>query len=664
MVESKRLYFPLSVVLAISLSVVIACGKDSPTEPAQQIPARITLSAISVTINAIGESIVLNATVLDRDNTVIQSAAVTWRSSNTDVATVSGSGQVTAVKNGSAQITATAGNASATANLTVSQAATSVTITPSSATLNAIGETVQLEATAFDTGNSAIGGAVITWSSSDPTVATIGADGLVTAVSNGTAQITAASGNASADATISVMQTVGSITVLPAAVTLMAIGETAQLSASVSDNRDMTIADAGVEWSSNDPTVATVNEEGLVTALNNGVTLITVQSGTATASATVTVMQAAGGITLEPSEVTLMAIGETAQLTATVSDSRGELIDDAGVEWSSNDPTVASVNEEGLVTAVANGITLITAQSGTATASATVTVIQAAGGITLEPPEVTLIAIGETAQLTASVVDDRGELIADAEVEWSTSDPAVASVNEEGLVTAVANGITLITAQSGTATASATVTVIQAADGITLEPSEVTLIAIGETAQLTASVVDDRGELIAEAGVEWSTSDPAVATVDGDGLVTAVSNGTAQITATAGNTMADATITVMQTAGSITVLPAAVTLMAIGETAQLTATVSDSRGEPIADAGVEWSTNDPTVASVNEEGLVTAVANGVTLITVQSGTATASATVTVMQAAGGITLEPPEVTLIAIGETAQLTASVATAGNT
>ena len=46
MVESKRLYFPLSVVLAISLSVVIACGKDSPTEPAQQIPARITLSAI------------------------------------------------------------------------------------------------------------------------------------------------------------------------------------------------------------------------------------------------------------------------------------------------------------------------------------------------------------------------------------------------------------------------------------------------------------------------------------------------------------------------------------------------------------------------------------------------------------------------------------------
>ena len=214
----NRSHLPLVVILAISLSVMPACGKDSPTQPAQQVPARITLSATSISLNAIGETAVMTATVLDQDNDVIQGADVTWKSSDTNVATVSGNGQITAVDNGSAQITATAGAASASANVTVSQSANSVTVTPASVTLTAVGATAQLDATVYDSGNKPIPDAEITWSSNDPAVATVSASGLVTAVTNGTARISASSGNNSASATITVMQTAGRITILPGAV--------------------------------------------------------------------------------------------------------------------------------------------------------------------------------------------------------------------------------------------------------------------------------------------------------------------------------------------------------------------------------------------------------------------------------------------------------------
>ena len=558
-----------------------------------------------------------------------------WSTSDPAVATVDGDGLVTAVSNGTAQITATSGNATADATITVMQTAGSITVLPAAVTLMAIGETAQLTATVSDSRGELIADAGVEWSTSDPAVASVDEEGLVTAVKNGSAQITATAGNASASATVTVIQAAGGITLEPSEVTLIAIRETAQLTATVSDSRGELIADAEVEWSTSDPAVASVDEEGLVTAVKNGSAQITATAGNTSATAYVTVSQAATSVTITPSSATLNAIGETAQLEATAFDTGNSAIGGAVFTWSSSDPTVATVGADGLATAVSNGTAQITATSGNATADATITVMQTAGSITVLPAAVTLMAIGETAQLTATVSDSRGELIADAEVEWSTSDPAVASVDEEGLVTAVKNGSAQITATAGNASATAYITVSQAATSVTITPSSATLNAIGETAQLEATAFDTGNSAIGGAVFTWSSSDPAVATVDGDGLVTAVSNGTAQITATSGNATADATITVMQTAGSITVLPAAVTLMAIGETAQLTASVVDYRGEPIADAEVEWSSNDPTVATVNEEGLVTAVANGITLITAQSGTATASATVTVIQAAGG-----------------------------
>ena len=359
-----RFRFTCYMIIPI-LAIMTACGKDSPVEPEIRTPSRITLSSNSVTLNAIGHTFQINATVLDQDNNVFSGASVTWSSSNPAVATVSGSGLVTAVSGGSARISVTSGGASASASVAVMQVAFSVAIAPTSVTLALLGESVQLEAAVYDSGNARISGAAVAWSSTNPLVATVSSSGLVTAVSNGTAQVTATSGGASSSVTVTVMQTVGNITLVPAVVTLTAIGETEQLTASVYDVSGQPFSDAEVNWFSSNPAIVAVDAHGLLTAMSNGTVLIKATANGQSASTAVTVMQSASRVEISPMTAMLSSIGETVQLTARVRDRNGHIITDAALNWSSDDPSVATVSMQGLVTAVMNGTAQIAAESGT-----------------------------------------------------------------------------------------------------------------------------------------------------------------------------------------------------------------------------------------------------------------------------------------------------------
>ena len=423
--------------------------------------------------------------------------------------------------------------------------ATRVEISPSSANLTSVGQTVQLNARAFDQNNAQMSAAVVTWSSSAAGVATVSGQGLVTAVQNGTATITGRSGNASASITVTVTLSVGSIVIEPASATLMALGETVQLTAAVLDRNGQPIAGAVVTWTSSAVGVATVSAQGLVTAVKNGTATITARSGSASATSTVTVMQSVGSIVVEPASATLMALGETVQLTATVLDPNRLPVADAVVTWTSSDDLVATVSTQGLVTAVQNGVAAITARSGSASASIPVTVMQSVGSIAIEPASATLTALGETVQLTATVLDPNRLPVADAVLSWSSSDASVAVVSGEGLVTAVSNGTATITARSGSASATSTVTVMQSVGSIAIEPASATLMALGETVQLTATVLDRNRHPVADAVVSWSSSDVSVAMVSGEGLVTAISYGTAAITARSGSASSSLTVMVL-----------------------------------------------------------------------------------------------------------------------
>ncbi|MCY4573114.1 MAG: Ig-like domain-containing protein, partial [Gemmatimonadetes bacterium] len=155
------------------------------------------------------------------------------------------------------------------------------------------------------------------------------------------------------------------------------------------------------------------------------------------------------------------SLGETAQLTATVHDQNGNAMVGAAVAWASTDPTVATVDQSGLVTAAGNGETNLTATAGAATAMVAVVVEQVPNSIVLSALPDSL-AVGDSIQMTAEALDGLDNLIAGTTFEWSSSDTMIATIDQEGWVRAKAAGSTEITAAAGTtASATAMVTGVQ-----------------------------------------------------------------------------------------------------------------------------------------------------------------------------------------------------------
>ena len=180
-------YIRLSAVL-----LLLACGDGgttptSPPTPPTPVVTSITLSATSLSFASLGQTSQLSATVKDQNGATMSGASVSWSSSAASVATVSSTGLVTGVANGSATITVTSGSASANANASIQQVAVSITLSPDSLVFAAPGDTATVTATVLDAGGSEIPSPSLTWSSSDESTVTVSSNGLVTAVASGPA---------------------------------------------------------------------------------------------------------------------------------------------------------------------------------------------------------------------------------------------------------------------------------------------------------------------------------------------------------------------------------------------------------------------------------------------------------------------------------------------
>ena len=232
-------------------------------------------------------------------------------------------------------------------------------------------------------------------------------------------------------------------------------------------------------------------------------------------------------VSLNKTTATLTSKGATVSLTATVAPSNAGCKD---VTWKSSNTSVATVDSNGKVTAVGNGTATITVTtvSGGKTATCKVTVSIATTGVTLNKTSATLTSKGQTLSLTATVSPSNA---ANKNVTWKSSNTSVAIVDSNGKVTAVGNGTATITVTtaSGGKTATCKVTVSIATTGVTLNQTSATLTSKGQTVTLIATVLPSDA---ANKNVTWKSSNTAVATVDSNGTVTAVGNGTATITVT------------------------------------------------------------------------------------------------------------------------------------
>ena len=614
-----------------------------PGAVVEPVASTVTVAPETATL-AINGTQQFEATVLDQSGKPMSGIEVTWTSSDEAVGTIDETGLFTAVSEGTTTVTATAENATGEATVTVTAeelpepALDSIRIAPATATL-AINGTQQFTATALDQSGKPMSGIEVTWTSSDEAVGTIDADGLFTAVAEGTANVTATAENVTGEATVTVIAgelpepAAERITIKPLTATAT-VNETVNFTATVYDQFEVEMPEAAVTWISSNETIGTIDETGLFTAVTAGITAVTATAGNASASALVTVEAPAEpvleSIAVTPETATL-AIGDTQPFIVTARDQAGNAMTGVNVTWTSSDEAVGTIDANGAFVALAEGTATVTATAGNITEEATVTVISnepALASIAVTPSEITL-GSGDTATFTATALDQSGDAMTGIEVAWTSSDEAVGTIGADGAFTAVADGTTTVTATAGNMTGTAAVTVTTGTSGVVISPATITLGA-GESRQFTATVYDLEGNATPGADVTWTSSEEAVGTIDADGLFTAVADGTATITATADNETGTATVTVESSpvATRIAVEPATATVLP-GATRAFTATVFDQRDNTMDWIQVTWASSDMDVGTIDRAGLFGAFAEGTTDVTASAGEATGTAAVTV-----------------------------------
>ena len=303
--------------------------------------------------------------------------------------------------------------------------------------------------------------------------------------------------------------------------------------------------------------------------------------------------------------------GATLQLNASVTPANAS---NKKVTYNSSDETKATVDENGLVTGVAAGeVTItVTSEDGNHTAQLILTVTVPVTGVTLTAADgATEVAETQTLQLIVTVAPENAY---NKKVTFSTSDPLKATVDENGLVTAISAGEVIITAttEDGGKTAQITLTVTVneqkvPVSGVTLTAAEgKTSLKKGETLQLTATVAPDNATI---KGVKFSSDNENIATIDQNGLVTALNGGEVIITVTTddGAKSDTITLTVSVNAESVNVNSNRSDIL-VGEMLNITATVLPADA---TDKTVTWKV---TKDNVVVEGALT-VKDGVAVFT-------------------------------------------------
>src|SRR5690348_2114584 len=653
-----------AAVFIVALAAVACLDTSSPQLDLPTEVAAIRMQPTSASV-PLGGHVSFQAVAVDNSGDPVSGQSVTWSSQDTTIAVVDANGNVSTRKIGSTEIVAAGASKVGTASMNVMPpAVASVQLTPSSADI-LVGDVLQLNATPRDADGNALTGRTITWSSSTPSVAAVSSSGSVEGVAQGTATITATSEGISSTADITVSPlTPDTVVVSPASVSIQP-RQTAQLTASVRDPNGQTMSTT-VSWSTGDPSLAAVSNTGLVTGVSTGTTTVTASAGKKKTKIKVTVAGvSAASVAIAPSSVSLTQ-GATAQLSTTVKDTSGNVLTGMIVTWSSSNTNVATVSSSGLVTALAAGNATITATADGVSGTASVAVQSLpvpVASVSMSPSSASMVP-GDTVTITATPRDSTGTALGGRTITWSSSNTSVAKVSSAGLVTAVTVGSATITATSEGKTGTVAVTVsAPPVASVTVSPHSASVVTNG-TVQLSVTLRDANGNVLSGRTITWSSSDSSTATVNGNGLVTGATTGSAEIYAASGGHSDSSTVTVTAPAvASVSVSPNSATLR-VGNTSQLSATVRDASGNVLTGHTVTWSSSATAAATVSASGLVTAVAPGSATITAtsdgKSGTSTISVTLVPVST---VTLTPKNDTLN-VGAQSQLSVTLKdSAGN-
>ena len=397
----------------------------------------------------------------------------------------------------------------------------------------------------------------------------------------------------------------------------MIIGETVQLSVTITPSN---ATDKSVTWATSKQSVATVSDNGLVSAIAEGQSTITASSGGKSATCIVIVSKGTvdvSSVTLNKTTLALIK-GESETLVATVNPADAT---DNSVTWTSSDASVAFVDANGKVTAIANGSSIITAKAGNIQANCAVTVTVPLESISLNKTALSLIK-GQSETLTVTI---KPEDATENTLSWTSSNTSVVTVESSGKVKAIGGGDAIITVKAGGKEATCSVLVTVPVESVTLSRTSVS-IDEGESVTLTATVNPNDAT---DKTVIWYSSNDAIAAVNQNGKVTAIKEGTATITAKAGDKESKCSVTVNKKVIPVEriLLDKESLTLFVGNEVLLTAMVLP---DDATDKTVTWKSSNTSIATI-ENGIVKGKGTGSVTITASSGNASATCTILVVK---------------------------------
>lgn len=320
-------------------------------------------------------------------------------------------------------------------------------------------------------------------------------------------------------------------------------------------------------------------------------------------------------VSIDPAQHTLTRLQDSVRLSANALDANESVVPNTTFRWFSHDTSVAKVSQTGVVTAVDEGTASITAEADSLEGRASVTVVQVASAVSLSPEADTLRTVGRSTRFAALAFDSTGHVITPAKPRWTSSDIQVAMVDGTGLVTATGAGSAKIIARVGSAADTATLVVAQVVRLLFILPAFDTLTAIDDTARLKAEARDSLRNVIPNPTVGWVSSDTTIVTVDQTGLLRALRNGAAVVTASSGRQSAFATVVVRQLVTQVRMAVDSVTLTGEGGAVSLDVVAFDRNGYVVSQAPrLRWASSMELVATVDSTGRVTAHGDGTTRV--------------------------------------------------
>lgn len=585
-------------VSATDVESVDVNASSSVTE-SDTTASSITLDAFDVTMY-VGATKKLNATFSPEGST----STIKWSSSNLAVVYVDDNGNLSALKEGNATITAKISNGkTATCNIAVTPAPEYVTLDKTEITIIS-GDTYELKPSVFPadayTGYS--------WTTTDSNIATVSEEGVVTGKKAGKVSVAVTTDNGkSTVCTVNVINIPSAVSLNKTSLTLRP-NEAFTLIRSFSPSN----AVATVSWSSNNTSVATVDQNGKVTAKAIGEAIIIVETDNGKkAQCVVSVKPYPTTLDLSKSNINLV-IGVQEKIIPTLTPTNAYTT----YTWTTDNSKIATVSSTGVITGRGVGTATITAITDNGLSKSVSVTVSA------EPTSITIneaknnnyvgLRIGETQQLTTTV--------APANVltsyTWTSGNPEVATVDSNGLVKAVSIGLTIVTVETSNGKkAQCLVLVGETPTGITLNVHEITINSEDKyemvpTIQPTTSIVKE---------LTWVSSNTKVVglelTNSGTCKIVGKSPGTATLTVTTDNNLTDVcVITVTNEVRSIKITKTSPIKINTGSSVIITKTISPSN----AVSTYTWTSSDESVATVDQNGKVSGLAPGKATITIKA----------------------------------------------